>query len=149
MWTYFVQGVPLSPVKIGRATDVASRLSGLQTGTPHELRVLLVLEGDREAEMHDRFALHRIRGEWFEWCDEIRRFIVDNLDSTPGVWASVNAYCTADERREFNEWHWRATVSAIELRDWVRSVAIGTGREIPREANELVDAIGSVPWLYT
>jgi hypothetical protein len=149
MWTYFIQGVPLSPVKIGRAIDVASRLKSLQTGTPHELRTLLVLNGDREMEMHGRFSKHRIRGEWFHWCDEIRQFIDDNFEARPRVWSAVNAYCTNEERQEFNEWHNRATVSAIELVDWVRHVALVTGRDIPREANELLDAIGSVPWFST
>jgi Meiotically up-regulated gene 113 len=149
MWTYFIQGVPLSPVKIGRAIDVPSRLKQLQTGTPHELRTLLVLNGDREMEMHDRFSRHRIRGEWFHWCDEIRNFINENLDARPGVWSAVNAYCTEAERQDFNEWHSRATAAAIEFRDWVRNVAMVTGQDIPREANELVDAIGSVPWIST
>ena len=149
MLTYFIQGVPLSPVKIGRAIDVASRLKSLQTGTPHELRTLLVLDGDREMEMHDRFARHRIRGEWFHWCDEIRQFIDENLDARPRVWSSVNAYCTESERQEFNEWHSRAYRAADAVRDWARLVAVSADVEIPPEVNELVDALGGVPWLLT
>jgi len=145
MWTYFVQGPPLTPVKIGRARDVARRVASLQTGSPHELRVLLVLEGDREEEMHWAFAKHRLRGEWFYWCDEIREFIRDRHDHD--VWATVNAYCTAEERHQFNRWHHRATIAALEAIDWARSMAITTDRELPKEFNELVEAICKVPWL--
>lgn len=149
MWTYFIQGPPLSPVKIGRARDVASRVASLQTGTPHELRALLVLEGDREEEMHCRFRKHRVRGEWFLWCDEIRDFLRGHYRNEPRVWSMVNAYCTESERQEFNEWRSRATVAAIEARDWARSVAFAIGRDIPEEFNELVDAMCGVPSLHT
>lgn len=149
MFTYFIQGPPLSPVKIGRARDVASRMASLQTGTPHELRALLVLKGDREEEMHWRFRKHRIRGEWFQWCDEIRDFLRKHYSDRPKVWSMVNAYCTEEERREFNEWRGRATVAAIEARDWARLVATATGREVPKEFNDLVDAVSDVPSLYT
>jgi hypothetical protein len=143
--TYFVQGPPLSPVKIGRAADVGARLSALQVGTPHELRVLLVLDGDREAELHERFARHRIRGEWFAWCQEIRGFIDDNRLAVLAPWRGLNLYCSAAERRQLNEWQARNYRAALALRDWVRWAAVRSGVAIPPAANELCDELAAVP----
>ncbi len=147
MFTYFIQGHPLTPVKIGRARNVASRLASLQTGTPNELRVLLTLEGDREAELHAMFSAWRTRGEWFLWCDAISDFIKKHGDRRCSVWSSVNAYCTDRERDEFNEWHTRVLAAADAARDWIRAAAVVADVEIPPQINELMDAIGEVPWL--
>lgn len=66
---YFVQAASGGPVKIGwtRAGCLAQRLVGLQVGHPEELRVIAQHRGgaSKEAELHARFADHRLRGEWF------------------------------------------------------------------------------------
>lgn len=75
---YFVQPVDGGPIKIGIAANVASRLSGLQTGSPVELRVLGIIPGvrpSREAELHERFASTRKHGEWFEPTPELMAYI--------------------------------------------------------------------------
>ncbi|MAI73154.1 MAG: hypothetical protein CMM01_19915 [Rhodopirellula sp.] len=38
----------------------------LQTGHPKELNCLLLINADVEAELHDKFAAHRMHGEWFD-----------------------------------------------------------------------------------
>lgn len=55
------------PVKIGWALDPAARIRTLQTGTPHQLRLINVVPGDRRAEaaIHAQLADDRVRGEWF------------------------------------------------------------------------------------
>lgn len=66
-FVYVIQAVGTGMVKIGYTTDVAKRLASLQTGSAHEL-VLVDQWGGTEAkerELHERFAEHRIRGEWF------------------------------------------------------------------------------------
>lgn len=73
MHTYFV--ATHNRVKIGRSASPPKRIKSLQTAQPEPLRVLLVLEGDREREMHDRFSRHRRSGEWFNLDDEILDFI--------------------------------------------------------------------------
>jgi len=52
-------------------------MSNLQVGCPEELILLAVIDGGREVEeeLHARFADYRIRGEWFERCDELMDFI--------------------------------------------------------------------------
>ena len=75
---YFIQPVDGGPIKIGIAAHVLGRLSGLQTGSPVELRVLGVIPGVRqsyEAELHERFAATRRHGEWFEPTPELMAFI--------------------------------------------------------------------------
>ena len=61
-------------VKIGYSKDmdgIQARISGMQTGNPHELRLLRVIGGgiDREREIHEKYEAHRVRGEWFKGWD--------------------------------------------------------------------------------
>jgi hypothetical protein len=70
--TYFIQA-GVGPVKIGRSTllSLPSRLSSLQGGNAERLYVIGVVPGDVERELHERWAKHRIRGEWFRPDPEI------------------------------------------------------------------------------
>lgn len=56
-------------IKIGIAKDVAQRLRTLDNMSPVPLDLLHVIETknarELEGELHERFALKRIRGEWF------------------------------------------------------------------------------------
>jgi hypothetical protein len=74
--TYFVQAVGGGPVKIGRTRKpMDERLRALQTGSPVKLRVIGVIEGDREGECHRKFAHDRLHGEWFTATDKLLKFI--------------------------------------------------------------------------
>jgi hypothetical protein len=75
-WVYFIAD-GAGHVKIGYTVDVASRLNSLQTSTAFELRVLAVLKGGAETErqLHERFAEHRVRGEWFRLVPEILDYV--------------------------------------------------------------------------
>jgi Meiotically up-regulated gene 113 len=75
---YFLQAGHDGPIKIGWSADVRSRMSMLQTGQPHELRLLLLLEGgDQKTEkvMHRRFAASHLRGEWFRPSTDLLAFV--------------------------------------------------------------------------
>lgn len=66
---YFAHAEGTDRVKIGfTAGDPAKRLADLQTGCPHRLSLLLVVEGGEqdEAEYHKEFATFRVHGEWFQ-----------------------------------------------------------------------------------
>lgn len=57
-------------IKIGRSSQPAKRLGQIQVGSPHKLRVLLVVpnQGHIEKQIHRQLAHHRLRygkGEWF------------------------------------------------------------------------------------
>lgn len=66
-YVYFAQAEDGGPIKIGTATSVTGRLASLQTGTPKKLVILAALAGGFEVEraLHQLFARHRERGEWF------------------------------------------------------------------------------------
>lgn len=64
---YFI-GAYRGLVKIGVAKDVQARLRALQTGSGVQLTLLATVPGSYalERHYHDRFALCRRHGEWFE-----------------------------------------------------------------------------------
>lgn len=65
---YFIQGETNPLIKIGIASDLNSRLSGIQTGNPDRLKVLATIPGGKEEEkiIHNKFSHLRIRGEWYK-----------------------------------------------------------------------------------
>lgn len=81
---YFVQVVGGGPIKIGfaRPQRMRARMSALQIGSPFELVLLGTLTGGATAErrLHNLFAAHRIRGEWFNPDRSILEFVEDCCD---------------------------------------------------------------------
>lgn len=63
-------------VKIGYAENVTRRFIGLQCGSATLLSLVAVIPGGQEVEeeIHARFAVHRIRGEWFRYAPEIEEW---------------------------------------------------------------------------
>jgi hypothetical protein len=64
---YFIGG-DHGPIKIGESVDPVKRLETFQTAHPYPLKLLATVRGGRakEREYHQRFADHRLNGEWFE-----------------------------------------------------------------------------------
>ena len=68
---YIIQSHTTGAFKVGRSSDVETRLKQLQTGSPYKLRIILVLEnqGTREREIHRRLRGYESQsddgGEWF------------------------------------------------------------------------------------
>lgn len=69
---YFI-GAETGPIKIGIASNPVSRLRTLQTGHHERLELLATCDGGmtKERAYHDRFAAHRLSGEWFARAPEI------------------------------------------------------------------------------
>jgi len=69
-------------VKIGYAVDPSKRIPAIQTSSPFDLEVLLIIDGnyDKEYELHKRFQDMRTSGEWFEFGEPIKSFIKENLE---------------------------------------------------------------------
>lgn len=70
-YVYLVQAED-GPVKIGVTNDLDGRMSGLQTGTPMELKLRYFVECFTEAVayrleklLHERYQEFLVRGEWF------------------------------------------------------------------------------------
>lgn len=78
MSVYLITAREVGKVKIGCANDPWDRLEKLRTASPVELSLEAVLAGAYEEERayHQRFAAHRVRGEWFNLCPEIESLIL-------------------------------------------------------------------------
>ena len=91
-------------IKIGAAGDVAKRKRDGTTWAPYGLRLLAVLPGDWEHELHDLFAKDRIKrkdntwGEWFHATPELLGLIKE-VESGNGLAALHRAEeASANER---------------------------------------------------
>lgn len=65
--TYIMQAGDAGHVKIGRARDVEARRRSLQTGSSVPLKVIRIIHFDCERDLHQRYAGHRLHGEWFSF----------------------------------------------------------------------------------
>lgn len=75
---YFLLSEKLNSVKIGFTRNaVEERLMAANTWSPYDYDVLKVIKGTmlEEVQIHKRFVRYKIRGEWFEYSDEIKEFI--------------------------------------------------------------------------
>ena len=68
-------------IKIGYSHDPSDRIPSIQTSSPYELEVLLIIETnqDEERELHARFRDLRRSGEWFQFDEPIRNYIESNI----------------------------------------------------------------------
>ena len=68
-------------VKVGYSHDPSNRVPSIQTSSPYELEVLLVIDGtrDEERQLHAQFASLRLSGEWFQFDELIKSFVKDNV----------------------------------------------------------------------
>ena len=85
---YFILAADTAMVKIGvTRRDPQERLYAMQTGSPSQLEVVLVLDENppfEERQLHKRFYKQRSHGEWFRCEGELRQFIADKrLNPTP------------------------------------------------------------------
>jgi hypothetical protein len=123
--TYFISDG--EHVKIGVASDAERRLRSLQIGCPRRLELLLVLPGNHELGLHERFAADHARGEWFVLSAAVRAFIekpelnhgvTDNSgiqDVRPSIWMNVRV--TPSERRLIQK---RAAALGLSVSEFVR-----------------------------
>lgn len=66
-------------IKIGFTTDLAQRISRLQTATPNTLHLLGTIDGTQrdERNLHRRFANLNVRGEWFRRHSSLMAYITE------------------------------------------------------------------------
>jgi hypothetical protein len=81
---YFILDTNSNAVKIGYTTlkGLKRRLENLQVGTPHDLKILGAVWGDRKTEkkLHERFTNFHIRGEWFNYTSEMDEYLNECWD---------------------------------------------------------------------
>ena len=77
---YYIQAKDGGRIKIGYAEFPASRLKRLQMGSPVELVLIAVQEGNHLTEkmIHNEFRHSRAHFEWFENTDELADHINKN-----------------------------------------------------------------------
>lgn len=80
---YFIRAAT-GQIKIGIAQDAGRRLASLRTMSPVALEFAAVVVGGQELEYayHQRFAAHRLHGEWFAPHPDILAEI-DRLNGAP------------------------------------------------------------------
>ena len=81
---YFIKNVVNGQIKIGFADSPNKRLADLQTGSTDKLVLIRAIDGDKttEADLHAKFAVHRLQGEWFSPAEEIIQFIKGKDDKS-------------------------------------------------------------------
>ncbi|WP_297419602.1 GIY-YIG nuclease family protein [Clostridium sp.] len=64
-------------VKIGTTKDIDKRIKQLSTGNGKEMKLIYYVFGGKGTEwgMHQRFQNDRVRGEWFNYSDDIKNWI--------------------------------------------------------------------------
>lgn len=83
---YFIQEAGTLHIKIGFTSGTSkSRRDSLQTGNPHELMVIGIIEGDKKTEkkLHEQFKAHHFSGEWFHPHFDILEYIKANSITEP------------------------------------------------------------------
>lgn len=73
MAVYILKAVGTPRIKIGWATDVASRIRSLKTGCPYPVELIATIESEDpviERELHKLYREYRVHGEWFELPDK-------------------------------------------------------------------------------
>jgi hypothetical protein len=92
---YFVQVISSGDIKIGYSTNIRSRISTLQTSIPEKIKLLGYISGDlgKEKELHKKFRILRLRGEWFRCDSSIIDFLNENnemmLQTNLGVYVEL------------------------------------------------------------
>lgn len=77
MVVYFIKRSSDNAIKIGYSGCMKQRWSLLRCTAESELTILAIIDGGKKVEsrLHDKFADHRIKGEWFYPCEELIKYI--------------------------------------------------------------------------
>lgn len=64
-------------MKIGFTTDILGRISSMATGHAGKLTLIGAMPGTHqdEKDLHRRFRDLRVRGEWFKFQGELKKFV--------------------------------------------------------------------------
>ena len=74
---YFIVSKKDNRVKIGTTTNLSNRFNALNSASSSDLELIYFFPGAaaREKELHEKFKRFRVKGEWFKYTDEIKKFI--------------------------------------------------------------------------
>lgn len=71
MFTYALQCTVTKMIKIGKSSRPHQRIKQIQNISPTPIEIVLIIEGDREKEMHKAFDYCRDHGEWFRLTPDL------------------------------------------------------------------------------
>lgn len=74
-YTYFIFNERSKAIKIGKSQNVQQRFSAIAASVPDPLELLHSHPEDIERKLHKKLAKHRLNGEWFTDCEEVRNEI--------------------------------------------------------------------------
>lgn len=98
---YFVRARSGGLIKIGKAVNVANRLALFQMGSPVPLEVVAVVRKCHpylERRLHNYFAAHRVRGEWFAPSLELLRLIGQLREGGSAATTALDEVVEAEKR---------------------------------------------------
>jgi hypothetical protein len=83
MKTYIIRLNNSKLIKIGRTTDIDSRIRNIKTANPF-VNEVVYYEGDIERYLHRCLSMFRVRGEWFDidLNEEDFKLVFNNLIET-------------------------------------------------------------------
>lgn len=79
---YFLRHIGLSPIKIGMSNsdDLSQRINAYKTASPYGIELLGTIPTNNafqlEQELHKKFDVYRVNGEWFEISEEIVKSMI-------------------------------------------------------------------------
>ncbi len=74
--TYVMLNHDTNLIKIGKSCDVDRRRNTLETQSGSRIEVIKIFPTDIEAELHRKFDAYRVRGEWFNFPNEVLQELV-------------------------------------------------------------------------
>lgn len=93
-YVYIIQSGdrPKSPIKIGVSSNIDKRVSDLQTGNPHPLKVMAAIECRDKKDayklenlIHRKLTRYRMKGEWFRGCYINFKEIFGSYSNSTGI----------------------------------------------------------------
>jgi hypothetical protein len=143
---YFVQSERGGPIKIGFTDNLKRRLASMRTHSADKLVVLATCKGDLtdERRLHERFAAHRVRGEWFAPAAELLAAIRSNAplsscaprQESLALNEKVRKYEMSVPRAVWEQARARAASEGISLVAWNRKLierAVALANAVPEE----------------
>jgi hypothetical protein len=118
-------------IKVGYSTNVGRRVRDLATAAPSAVALLGDIAGGLQAEaaIHRRLDAHRLNGEWFLDCPEVREVIADLMQH--GV-SAVGAGAERAPKSWGNEEFARALKKLAEPLSFHETTKIAIGRAADR-----------------
>jgi hypothetical protein len=117
-YIYFIAAPEIGRVKIGWSLlNPDSRFAALDTASPVALEKWALMRGRQfiERELHARFAIHSVKGEWFRLVPEVESFVVENARPWRGLLAEIEK---ADREAMECGWGPSRLSNARRVREW-------------------------------